>query len=323
MIRPFLKWAGGKSRVLPDLLPYLPKADLLIEPFVGGASVFLNTDYRHYILADVNYDLINLYRMATHHTELLIDTAAGMFKEGNNPECYYVIRDNFNSQSISAAQGWHPGRRYGSNVQWIIRAAQFLYLNRYGFNGICRYSLAGNYNVPRGKYKSVYFPETEIRQFAEKARDTKALFLCASFQQTLKIFNTRDAVIYCDPPYLPASKTGNFTQYYGGEFKKNHHTQLVESLIAVNQEFGVPVIISNSNTPETRAIYSAFKFHEISVNRSVSANAITRGAAKEVIGVLKTCEGCGRHGGGMCPDCGPCCGDATYKIMQAAGGFDE
>lgn len=102
-----------------------------------------------------------------------------------------------------------------------------------------------------------------------------------------------------------------------------HHAALVESLIAVNQKFGVSVIISNSDTPETREIYNPFKFHELSVNRSVSANAITRGAAKEVIGVLKTCEGCGRHGGGICPDCGPCCGDATYKIMQDAGVFDE
>lgn len=126
-----------------------------------------------------------------------------------------------------------------------------------------------------------------------------------------------DAVIYCDPPYLPASETANFTQYHTAPFGEKQHRQLAAALLAANRLTGSPVILSNSDTPATRDIYSAFKFQEISVNRSVSANAITRGAASEVIGVLKVCDGCGRAGGGCCPDCGPVMGNATYKEMIA------
>ncbi|EEZ6655764.1 DNA adenine methylase, partial [Escherichia coli] len=75
MIRPFLKWAGGKTRALPELLPHLPKGYCLMEPFVGGGSVFLNTSYDKYVLADINSDLINTYENVKHRTNLFIDVA--------------------------------------------------------------------------------------------------------------------------------------------------------------------------------------------------------------------------------------------------------
>ncbi|MBP2850545.1 Dam family site-specific DNA-(adenine-N6)-methyltransferase [Dickeya oryzae] len=125
MIRSFIKWAGGKTRVLPDLLPHLPDADCLIEPFVGGASVFLNTEYRRYVLADINADLINLYRVATRHTDELISYARGLFAHGNSADAYADNRNLFNSLSPSAS---------------VEKAALFLYLNRHGFNGVCRYN---------------------------------------------------------------------------------------------------------------------------------------------------------------------------------------
>lgn len=116
MIRPFLKWAGGKSRVLPDLLPHLPKAKMLVEPFVGGGSVFLNTDYNRYILADINPDLINLYRSVKRHPDFLIDCARRLFECCNNEEHYYPVRREFNEQAkggnkkimVHCVWGWTP-----------------------------------------------------------------------------------------------------------------------------------------------------------------------------------------------------------------------
>jgi DNA adenine methylase len=309
MIRSLLKWPGGKSRVIPELRPHLPKADCLIEPFVGGASVFLNTDYRRYILADINPDLINLYREVKSNPELVIDLARPLFATGNSKEEYLQNRRIFNGTKglLDAA-----------------RAALFLYLNRHGYNGVVRYNQSGGYNVPFGQHKTApYFPEEEIRQFAEKANDTKAIFLCSSFQNTLRVMVGADEVIYCDPPYLPASDTANFTQYHTDPFTERHHRQLVVALLEVNRKYGVPVIISNSDTEATRKIYKPFKLHEISVQRSVSTDKENRQKAKEVIGVLKVCEGCGIAGGGCCPDCGPCCGDSTYGAMVKAGVFDE
>ncbi|AEX53137.1 methyl-directed repair DNA adenine methylase [Rahnella aquatilis CIP 78.65 = ATCC 33071] len=305
MSRPFVKWVGGKTRVLPDLLTHLPKADCLIEPFVGGAAVFLNTDYRRYILADINPDLIRLYQHAKDNTDELIALARVMFKEDNNASAYQDNREIFNSQASG-----------------LEKSALFLYLNRHGYNGVCRYNQKGGYNVPYGKHKTApYFPEEEIRQFAEKANDTKAIFLHSSFQNTVAVMVGTDAVIYCDPPYLPESETANFTQYHTHSFTADHHQQLVNSLLAANRKYGVLVVISNSDTAATREIYRPFKLHEINVQRSVSTDAGNRHKAKEVIGVLKVCPGCDRAGGGSCPDCGPAMGDATYNEMVEGGAF--
>lgn len=291
MIRPFIKWAGGKTRVLPDLLPHLPKAECLIEPFVGGASVFLATDYRRYVLADINPDLINMYRKATRYPDLVIDTARELFAAKNNMEGYNEVRAAFNKQVGTAkSAGWG----YGAEMEGIMRAAQFLYLNRHGYNGLCRYSRKTGFNVPFGKYKRVYFPEKEVRQFAEKANDTKAIFLCAPFQRSLQIVTGSDMVVYCDPPYLPVSETADFTQYHIEAFTPVHHRHLVEVLLEVNRKHGTRIVISNSDTEATREIYQPFRLHEISVQRSVSTNKDNRTKAKEVIGVLPVCERNGR-----------------------------
>lgn len=275
MIRSLVKWPGGKSRVIPDLLPHLPKADCLVEPFVGGASVFLNTNYRRYVLADINPDLINLYRWAKDAPDLLIDLARAYFLRGSTQEDYLRLRKEFN------------GLKKTDTTNSAKRAALFLFLNRHGFNGVVRYNQRGGYNVPAGKHKTApYFPETEIRLFAEKANDTNTVIVCCSFEFTLQMMLGKSEAIYCDPPYLPTSDTSNFTQYFTGPFTEENHRQLVAALQDVNQKHGLHLVISNSDTPATREIYQAFKLHEISVNRSVSANAITRGAAKEVIGTL-------------------------------------
>lgn len=315
MIRSIVKWPGGKGRVLPDLLPVLPKGDCLVEPFVGGASVFLNTDYRHYILSDINPDLINLYRVTRSAPDELISLLRDMFKNRNTSDDYAKIRAMFN----------HPkGRHLRHHFASVARAAFFLYLNRHGYNGLVRYNLKGEYNVPYGKEKdkkTQYLPEAEIRLFSEKAKDTCALFLCRDFEDAINNTPlTQDSVIYCDPPYLPASDTANFTQYHTGPFGEIQHRQLVTSLLIARRDTGAASVISNSDTPLTREIYKDFRFHEIAVQRSVSASTKKREKAKEVIGVLKVCDGCGRAGGnasgGYCPDHDPCAG---HFMM----GFDD
>ncbi|RAP71455.1 DNA adenine methylase family protein [Candidatus Erwinia dacicola] len=283
-----MRWPGGKSRVIPDLLPLLPKADCLVEPFVGGASVFLNTEYRRYILGDINPDLINLYRQIMRWPDAVIDAARPLFKVYGDKDGYKWIRDDFNAR---ARDYRYPHADCGGSPDagLVLRAAQFLYLNRHGYNGVVRYNRQGGYNVPFGKHKTPpYFPEEQIRLFSEKANDTKAIFVCCDFQNTIKIMIGSDVAIYCDPPYLPTSETANFTQYHSAPFGEKEHRQLAVTLLAANRLYGAPIVLSNSDTPATREIYRDFNFQEISVNRSVSANAATRGAACEVIGVLKS-----------------------------------
>lgn len=279
MIKSPIKWAGGKTRVMPQLLKYLPKAECLIEPFVGSGTVFMNTEYRHYVLCDSNPSLINFFIVLRDNTEQLIASARSRFGHGNNKETYYSERKFFNHLVRDAEEG-----------SALISAALFLYLNRHCFNGLYRVNAYGEFNVPFGRYKEPYFPEAEMRLFAEKARDTKALFLCNDFRSSIPYIakNRPDAGIYCDPPYIPSSKTANFTAY-GKPFTLDDHRTLVATLLNAHCLHRTRAVISNSDTPETREIYSAFNLHAFSVRRSVSAKS--RDMAGEVIGVLRMCDG--------------------------------
>ncbi|VGA82683.1 methyl-directed repair DNA adenine methylase [Klebsiella pneumoniae] len=312
MIKSPIKWAGGKTRVMPQLLKHLPKADCLIEPFVGSGTVFMNTEYRRYVLCDSNRALINFFLALRDDTERLIAIAENQFRNGNNADSYYEERKLFNHLS------WDDECTDEYVVRW---AASFLYLNRHCFNGLYRTNADGGFNVPFGRYKQPYFPEAEMRLFAEKARDTKALFLCNDFRTSIPYIakNRPDSVIYCDPPYIPVSETANFTAY-GKPFTLDDHRTLAATLLDAHRQHGTRSVISNSDTPETREIYTAFNLHAFSVRRSVSAKS--RDMADEVIGVLRVCDGCGRSGGGNCPDCGPVMGASTYGAMAAAGAFD-
>lgn len=199
MIKSPIKWAGGKTRVMPELLKHLPKADCLIEPFVGSGTVFMNTEYRRYVLCDSNRALINFFRMLTSNTERLIDTARRMFLDGNNEEQYYKRRALFNSMQWSDT---------GKADTALLYAALFLYLNRHCFNGVYRVNQKGDHNVPFGKYAAPYFPADEMHGFAEKANDTKAIFIDGDFSHVIPdvMQLTYDAVIYCDPPLYPGQQ---------------------------------------------------------------------------------------------------------------------
>lgn len=196
MIKSPVKWAGGKSRVMPQLLKHLPKADCLIEPFVGSGTVFMNTDYSSYVLCDSNAALINFFVTLRDQTDRVISSARNLFQGRNNEESYYKEREFFNAMQHRAQT---------KNDFNAVRAASFLYLNRHSYNGLYRTNSAGDFNVPFGRYKDPYFPEAEMRLFAEKSRDTNARFLCCDFLKSIPYvaINRPGAVIYCDPPLYP------------------------------------------------------------------------------------------------------------------------
>ncbi len=136
--RPFLKWAGGKYSLLPELDRLIPAGKRLIEPFVGGGSVFLNSDkHERFLLADVNADLINLYQMLAVVPDSVIYEAMKAFRHLNDAENYTVIREAFNAQRLDAVES----------------AAAFLYLNRHCFNGLIRYNLDGFLTSALGNIK--------------------------------------------------------------------------------------------------------------------------------------------------------------------------
>ncbi len=267
--RPFLKWAGGKYSLLPELYRLIPAGKRLIEPFVGGGSVFLNSDkHEYFLLADINADLINLYQMLAVVPDSVIEEAIKAFRHLNDVENYTVIREAFNAQKLNATE----------------RAAAFLYLNRHCFNGLMRYNLDGFFNVGWGKYKAPYFPEEEIRAFRQKSH--ACVFMTAGFERTLRLAGDGD-VVYCDPPYEPMPGTAGFTNYAAGGFSWDSQVALAESCVAAHQR-GAKVFISNSTAPRVIELYErhGFTLHRVNARRSISSKGSTRETANDIVASL-------------------------------------
>ncbi|ENL6119232.1 Dam family site-specific DNA-(adenine-N6)-methyltransferase [Salmonella enterica] len=267
--RPFLKWAGGKYSSLPELERLIPAGKRLIEPFVGGGSVFLNSDkHERFLLADINADLINLYQMLAVVPDSVIAEAMKAFRHLNDVENYTVIREAFNAQKLNATE----------------RAAAFLYLNRHCFNGLMRYNLDGFFNVGWGKYKAPYFPEKELIAFRKKS--SACVFMNAGFERTLRLAGDGD-VVYCDPPYEPMPGTAGFTSYASGGFSWDSQVALAESCVAAHQR-GAKVFISNSTAPRVIELYEqhGFTLHRVNARRSISSKGSTRETANDIVASL-------------------------------------
>ncbi|MCH9329778.1 Dam family site-specific DNA-(adenine-N6)-methyltransferase [Enterobacter hormaechei] len=267
--RPFLKWAGGKYSLLPDLDRLIPAGKRLVEPFVGGGSVFLNSEkHESFLLADVNADLINLYQMLEVDHIRVCSLAKILFERANSEVAYKELRDEFNNQRMGAPE----------------RAAAFLFLNRHCFNGLIRYNRDGFFNVGWGKYEAPYFPEIEIKAFKQKSH--KCVFLNAGYRRTMALAGEGD-VVYCDPPYEPLPGTAGFTNYAAGGFSWADQISLAESCVAAHQR-GAKVLISNSTAPRVIELYEqhGFTLHHVDARRAISSKGSTRETAKDIVATL-------------------------------------
>ncbi|MCF2346234.1 Dam family site-specific DNA-(adenine-N6)-methyltransferase [Enterobacter hormaechei] len=267
--RPFLKWAGGKYSLLPELDRLIPAGKRLVEPFVGGGSVFLNSEkHESFLLADVNADLINLYQMLEVDHIRVCSLAKILFERANSEMAYKELRDEFNNQRMGAPE----------------RAAAFLFLNRHCFNGLIRYNRDGFFNVGWGKYEAPYFPEIEIKAFKQKSH--KCVFMNAGYRRTLALTGEGD-VVYCDPPYEPLPGTAGFTNYAAGGFSWADQISLAESCVAAHQR-GAKVLISNSTAPRVLELYEqhGFILHHVDARRAISSKGSTREAAKDIVATL-------------------------------------
>ena len=246
----------------------MPPARKLVEPFVGAGSVFLNTDYDHYLLADINPDLINLYNLLKERPEEYISEAKRWFvAENNRKEAYLDIRAEFNKTD-----------------DVMYRSLAFLYMNRFGFNGLCRYNKKGGFNVPFGSYKRPYFPEAELEFFAEKAK--KATFVCEGYPETFSRAR-KGSVVYCDPPYAPLSNTANFTSYAGNGFTLDDQAALADIAERAATERGIPVLISNHDTTLTRRLYHGAELNVVKVKRTISRNGSGRNKVDELLALFR------------------------------------
>lgn len=266
-MKPFLKWAGNKYQIIERIKATLPKGNRLIEPFLGSGAVFINTDYNRYLLNDINKDVINLYRTLQTEGTSFISFCKHFFVESNNNESrYYELRDEFNKTK---------------DIR--LKSALFLYFNKHGYNGLCRYNQSGGFNVPFGRYKKPYFPEKEMLYFWEKSRN--AVFTSDDFVTIMEQAEAGD-VVYCDPPYVPLSSTSNFTSYSSNGFGIKEQKLLAEMAKKLAYERGVTVLISNHETEFVMEEYKPARIQSFSVQRYISCDGTNRNKVGEILALF-------------------------------------
>lgn len=262
---PFLKWAGGKTQLLPELLKLVPtQFNAYHEPFVGGGALFFALQPKVAFLSDTNKKLINAYKCVRDHYPVVV---SHMRTFERSAECYYHQRALLNDEKLLFADP--------------IAAARFIFLNKTCYNGLWRENSNGGFNVPFAKNKN-----------SSKFLIEKSLLNCSIAMQGDVSFYAEDYtnvtyraspgdLVYFDPPYIPLKNT-SFVKYTMSGFDYNEHVRLRNIAIGLKSE-GVHVIISNSDTSIVRELYKDFEIKEVQARRSINSNTSARHKVGELI----------------------------------------
>lgn len=264
--RPFLKWVGGKTQLLDQLQPLLPKTfRRYFEPFVGGAALFFDLRAKErleneIVLSDVNDELINCYAVIQNNVEALIEE---LRKHRYESDYYYRVREQ---------------KRAG--LSEVASAARTIFLNKTGYNGLYRVNRSGQFNVPFGKFTNPAICDAEnLRACARALRDVTLTH--GDYSSVLEHAKKGDFV-YFDPPYDPVTTTANFASYTADGFSPDDQRALADTARSLVAK-GCKVMLSNSDTPFIRSIYKGFRVERVKCPRAINSNAAKRGDVDELI----------------------------------------
>ncbi len=286
-LKPVVKWVGGKSQLLPDIIQGLPvqlsekKITRYIEPFVGGGAVFFSLaqkfHFKEIILGDLNADLLSLYKIIGSHCENLIELLKIQeqqyleLDESHRREYYFNIRREFN-------------QRAGSLLQ---NAAYFLFLNRTCFNGLYRVNSKGEFNVPPGRYKKPNIAPAESLRLASKALKQAHLQI-GDFEDLADKIDDKTFVYY-DPPYRPLAKTSCFTQYSRQGFDDGEQIRLANFFQKMSLK-GAKQMLSNSDPQSIdpgdtffTKLYMGNDIKRVLADRRINSRASGRGPISELL----------------------------------------
>lgn len=252
-VNSFLKWAGGKRWLIPELQRHLPASfNRYIEPFLGGGAVFFALRPTSATLSDLNGDLIELYQVVRDHPqqlrELLLD-----HEQKHTKDYYYSIRSDVPTAKIE-------------------RAARTLYLNRTCFNGLYRVNKKGEFNVPIGTKTTVVFPGEDFNAYS--AALVSADLIVADFEEVIDDAEDGD-LVYVDPPYTVAHNMNGFLKYNDHIFSWSDQERL-RSAISRAAERGAMVIASNANHESIKDLYSGLGIHHEVTRYSVIAGPVAK-----------------------------------------------
>lgn len=260
---PFLKWAGGKSRLLAQYAPYLPRPEQIqryFEPFLGSAALFFQLRPDIAQLSDQNEHLVELYQTVRDNVEGVI-ALLGHYE--NERDFYYQVRGQ-DPAGLSPTQ----------------RAARFIYLNKTCYNGLYRENRRGQFNVPFGQYKRPKICDAPRLRAASQALQGVQLRV-ADFEEAVSQTRPGD-FIYFDPPYQPLSPTSSFTSYHRNGFTEADQQRLATTFRRLAAG-GRRLLLSNSNTPLIHELYAPFPKINISARRNINSNGQKRGPVTELL----------------------------------------
>ena len=292
-VRPFVKWAGGKNKLIPQMEQYYPKElkenkiDVYIEPFVGGGAILMDILKKYNIKKayafDINKNLINCYNIIKDKVESLVLELKKLEEEylklddENRKEYYYDIRKKYNSINIE------------NENEALEKTTYFIFLNKTCFNGLYRENRRGQFNVPIGKYKNpTIFDEENLIELSKLIKNVT--FINGDYRESYKYIE-ENTFIYFDPPYRPINKTSSFTSYSKEDFNDENQKELGEYFRKINDNnSNVKLMLSNSNPKNNNEkddffeqIYNGFKINEIKANRMINSNKEKRGKISELL----------------------------------------
>lgn len=264
LARPFLKWAGGKTQLLGDLLPKIPKSyGKYIEPFIGGGAVFFGVLPDNAVISDINPELINAYQCIRDDVESVI---AALYLHTNGESEFYEVR----------------AQRF-DQIDPIEAAARTIYLNRTCFNGLYRVNKQGHFNVPFGRYTNptICAPET-LRAASAMLQDVD--IRCDDYQTVLRETAARGDLVFLDPPYVPVSRSADFKRYAKEGFGDGEQRELAAEVERL-QKIGCHVILTNSNHPLVHELYGAHEIEIVSSKRNISSKPAARKGEDVIVNV--------------------------------------
>ena len=263
-IKPILKWAGGKTQLLDELLPRIPDGyGKYIEPFFGGGALFFALRPESAVIADSNPEIINMYEQVASNVEKVIER---LKEYKNERDAYYAVRD----------QSWEELPKFEA-------AARTLYLNHTCYNGLYRVNKSGKFNTPFGGYKKPNIcDETALRAASEALR--KAIIVCGDYQDVLREYAAEGDFVFLDPPYLPVTPSGDFKRYTKEQFHEDDHRVLAETIKDL-EEKGCRVVLTNSNHPVVMELYRDYPMTIVQTRRHVSCRGDSRSGEDVIVDI--------------------------------------
>ncbi len=275
VVKPYLKWAGGKRQLLPELTKYIHKKDLTkhtyYEPFIGGGALLFELQPTRAIISDKNQELINCYEVVRDSLDDLIEELR-KHQKNNNAEYFYEIRDLDRSP-----------KEY-KNMSKVEKAARIIYLNKTCYNGLFRVNSQGQFNVPFGRYKKPnILDEAVLIAVSKYLNRPHVKLLDIDFENAVKNAKKGDFV-YFDPPYDPVSSTSSFTGYDVNGFNRDEQKRLKQVFDELTDR-GCKVILSNSQTEFIMDLYRDYqdKIKIVRAARSINSKGLKRGKVDEIL----------------------------------------